>query len=323
MATPNRAAQFAKLHKIAKKHFPPVAPSSQRLLLEHMLYACCLENSKFDAADEAFARLQQDYFDWNEIRVTTVNELAEVMSCLAEPADAAMRLKKTLHSMFEIHYAFDLESLRKENLGKAVQHLGKFQGITPFVVAYLTQVGLGGHAIPIDKATAALLSILELVTPKEAIAFQVPGLERAIPKNKGPEFFSCIHQLAAALYASPFNNDVRNIVLEIDSSAKPRLPKRGPRKPEPAAEAASANSDRGAPLKPSKGKATSPDEKPKKGKDKEKEAATAKRKGPEKASPPAASAPPKPTKSPGKSVGKAKPPKASSPTRQLAKKKPR
>ena len=319
MATPNRAAQFAKLHKIAKKHYPAVAPPSQRSLLEHMLYACCLENSRFEAAEEAFARLQQDYFDWNEIRVTTINELAEVMSCLAEPVDAAMRLKKTLHSMFEIHYAFDLETLKKENLGKAVQHLSKFQGITPFVVAYLTQVGLGGHAIPIDKATAALLSILELVTAKEALAFQVPGLERAIPKNKGPEFFSCIHQLAAALYAAPFSNEIRNIVLEIDPGAKPRLPKRGPRKPEPAPAPPAASTA----AKAGKGKVAPPAEKPKKEKEKEKEkpSAVARKKTVEQ---PPASPPAKSTKAPsGKSLGKGKPSKAASPTRQLAKKKPR
>ncbi len=230
MAVPNRAAKFVKLHKVAKKHFPPVSPPTHRTLLENMLYACCLENAKFDAADEAFARLQQDYFDWNEIRVTTTQELSEVMSCLPEPIDAAARLKRTLHSMFEIHYSFDIEALKKESLGNATQHLGKYNGITPFVISYTTQVSLGGHSIAIDKATAALLVTLDLIGEKDAQAFQAPGLERAIPKNKGGEFFSVVHQLAASLFASPHNPSIRSIVMDIDPEAKSRLPKRGGRK---------------------------------------------------------------------------------------------
>jgi endonuclease-3 len=69
MAAPNRADKFQKLFKALRRHFQPVPTPPNRTLLENLLYACCLENSKFDAADEAFARLQQDFFDWNEIRV--------------------------------------------------------------------------------------------------------------------------------------------------------------------------------------------------------------------------------------------------------------
>jgi endonuclease-3 len=210
--------------------------------------------------------------------------------------------------MFEIHYAFDIDSLKKENLGKAIQHLSKFQGITPFVVAYLTQVGLGGHAIPIDKATAALFSILDLVTPKEALAFQVPGLERAIPKTKGAEFFSCVHQLAASLYTSPFNTEIRNIVLEIDAQAKPRLPKRGGRKGEPAGGAAEPPSAKHVGPAADKTK-----------RDKEKRSVARKKVADKPAAPPAKSS----KSASRKAAGKSKSPKAPSATRQLTKKKPR
>lgn len=243
MAASNRAGQFSRLYKHLKKKYQPILPPTNRSLLEHMLYACCLEDSKYDAADEAFARLQQDYFDWNEIRVTTVHELADAMSCLANPKDAAIRLKKTLHSMFEVHYSFDIEQLKKENLGKAVQHLSKFAGITPFVTAYVTQASLGGHAIAIDSATASLFYILDMINEKEAAARQVPGLERAIPKNKGAEFFSLLHQLAAALNATPFSNDIRKVVLDINRDAKDRLPKRGGKKSEPEKPTAASSAD--------------------------------------------------------------------------------
>ena len=152
MAVTNRAAKLAKLHRVAKKHYQPVAPPSDRSVLDHLLYACVLEDTKYEAADEAFARLQEGYFDWNEVRVTIAVELAEVLSCVTDPNEAAVRLKKTLHSMFETDYTFDIDILRKENLGKAVQKLEEYSGITPFVVSYVAQNGLSGHSIGIDKS---------------------------------------------------------------------------------------------------------------------------------------------------------------------------
>ncbi len=76
MSAKDRAALILKLYKACKKHYGFIQPPSDRRVLEHMLYACCLEDSTYESADEAFACLQQNYFDWNEVRVTTASELA-------------------------------------------------------------------------------------------------------------------------------------------------------------------------------------------------------------------------------------------------------
>lgn len=233
MAVTNRAAKLAKLHRVAKKHYQPVSPPGDRSVLDHMLYACLLEDSRFETADEAFARLQQGYFDWNEVRVTTAVELAETLSCVTDPNEAAVRLKKTLHSMFETHYMFDIDSLRKENLGKAMQKLEGYKGITPFVVSYVAQNGLGGHSIGVDRSLINLMYTIGVIDEKEAAKGMVPGMERAIAKNKGVEFFSLVHQMAVAYSSSPFNNEIRAILLSVDADAKERFPKRA-RKKKPA-----------------------------------------------------------------------------------------
>jgi hypothetical protein len=78
------------------------------------------------------------------------------------------------------------------------------------------------------------------ITEAEYEKHVVPGLERAIPKNKGVEFGSLLHQLAAELVASPYGPTARGILLEIDPEAKQRLPKRPAKKSaaEPAPETA-------------------------------------------------------------------------------------
>ena len=225
MATPNRAGVLKQAHKVLKKHYKPVKPVVERSVLETILYACCLENAHHDKADDAFARLQELFFDWNEVRVTTVTELAEVMSGLPNPRGAAANLKRCLQNLFETHYSFDVDSLRKENIGKAEKRLAKY-GSSHFVVSYVKQNALGGHAIPIDKGASDVLVIIGAITEAEAAKNQAPGLERAIPKAKGVEFGSLLHQLSADLTLSPHGQKVRKILLEIAPDGKDRLPKR-------------------------------------------------------------------------------------------------
>jgi len=237
MTASNRAALLTKTHKVLKKHYEPVAPPSDRSVLEHLLYAACLENSKHVDVDDVFARLQQDYFDWNEVRVTTVAELAEVMAPLTDPADAARRLKSTLQAVFESHYSFDIDTLRKQNLGKAIKDIEKYKGVTPFGVAYVTQNALGGHAIPVNAGLIGAFEVIGVISSSEAAQRKIPGLERAINKSKGVEFASLVHQLGVDFAVNPHAGPARTVVLEIAPDAKDRMPKRGAKKqPEASAE---------------------------------------------------------------------------------------
>jgi endonuclease III len=241
MTAVSRTAQFGKVHKILKKHYKPSTPGGGRTVIEHLLFACCLEDAHHDAAEESFAALVHTFFDWNEVRVTSISELSEVMACLPDPRAAANRIKRVLHAVFEATFNFDLEDMKKKNLGPTVTWLEKLDGTTAFVVSYVVQAALGGHAIPIDAGTMAVLRVLELVSEKDAAAGVVPGLERAVAKSKGIEFGSLLHELGADYSANPYSATIREILLQIDPECAGRLPKRrverSQRKlPEPAAE---------------------------------------------------------------------------------------
>jgi len=253
MAAPSRTAQLTRLHKILRKHYAPVSPDAKRTVLEHLLFASCLENAHYAVAEEAFAALVHTFYDWNEVRVSSVRELSEVMANLPDPAAAAHRVKRILQSVFEATYSFDVEEVRKQNLGPAVERLEKIEGTTRFSVAYVVQSALGGHSIPLDAGTLGALRTVDLIAEEDASAGVVPGLERAIPKNSGIEFGSLLHQLGADYVASPYAPAVHTILLEIDPKAKDRLPsRRGPKRvlpeiaPPAAAKKTEAKSQKGA-----------------------------------------------------------------------------
>lgn len=222
MSVSNRAARITKLQTALKKHYKPL-PVSSRPLMEHLLYACLLEGSPAELADEGLAKLEQQYFDWNEVRVTTIAEIAEVLSNLPQPMMAATRLKRCLQSAFEAFYAFDLEELKKENLGKAVEQLEALPGMTPFVCAYVTQQGLGGHSIPVDNGGLRLMYACGIIDAAEMATRRVPGLERAIPKSKGADFGSLLQQASVTLREDLNHKTIRAIITAVDKEGVERL----------------------------------------------------------------------------------------------------
>lgn len=214
MSSSNRGDRIQLLQKVLKKHYKPLPPPEGRSVLEHVMFAALVEDAPFDAAEEIFQRLPELYVDHNEVRVTTVTELADSLRVLPDPTGAAVRLKKTLQAIFETRYSFDLEDMRKMNQSKAIQEVAKFNGVSRFMLAYVTQHAFGGHTIPVSDSIMHILLMTGVVTFQEAEKHQTPGLERAIPKSKGHEFSCTLHQMAAEYRLSPSGKNIKAILKE-------------------------------------------------------------------------------------------------------------
>lgn len=297
-AASNRAARLTKLVSDLKKRYKPTAPP-QRALFETILFATLLENSPPDVADKAFIQIESSYYDWNEVRVSSRAELAEHMKTLSDPNGSADRLKRTVQSIFETFYKFDLEELKKQNLGQAVKTITGFDGVTPFVVNYATQNGLAGHAIACNEGVLLALQVMDIITEAEAKKGQVPGLERAIPKSKGVEAMLLLHEVGVEIGRNPYGPAAKKLLTELDPSCKDRLPKK-PKPPEPEPVVAPPE------VKASAAKAPVGDKKgPKEADDKKKAASAADAKGKPAAGKPAAPAAKAPEKKPAPAPAKA------------------
>ncbi len=221
-----RSAVLKRLTDTLKKHFTVVLPDLNRPVLEQLVYSICLENASFSSADEIFLALTHNFFDWNEVRVSSSRELAETMKDLPEPAQTGLRLKRILHQIFDRKYNFDLEEIRKMGMKQVNEFMEKIENVTPFNVSYLMQTVLDRHSIPVSSGEFEILDILGLVDSKDREANTVAWLERVIEKKAGLEFFSLIHQLGALYTKNPYGRKFQEIMVEIDPSCKNRLPKR-------------------------------------------------------------------------------------------------
>ena len=231
--TPPRNQLVPKLHKALKSHYKPFATDTTRDLLDQVLFACCLENAPVDVAEKAFARLKQAYADPNEVRVTTVAELAETLHDLPDPSRAALSLRRALQGVFESTYTFSLDHARKHSLAHGLKVLEGLHGVPPFAVHYVASTALGGHLIPLDRGALAALWLCGLITQQEYDSGKVAGLERIIPKKAGGEFTTLLHQFGLDVLTNLHGNTVRKITQAVNPTAKDRFPKRGEQVPAP------------------------------------------------------------------------------------------
>ena len=223
-----RKTLIAKLHKALKGQYRPVVANTGRPMLEQVLFACCLENAQHDVAEKAFARLLESYFDLNEIRVTTVAELAETLQGLPDPARAALALRRVLQGVFESTYSFSLDHAKKHSIAHGIKTLEHIHGIPPFVVQHVAATALGGHIVPLDLGGLSVLYLTGVIARDEYDAGKVAGMERLIAKKGVLEFNSLLHQFGAEVVTNLHGATVRKILQAVNPEAiKDRFPKRG------------------------------------------------------------------------------------------------
>jgi endonuclease-3 len=192
----NKQRLLTQIFTSLKKRYEPAEPEA-RPVFEQFLYAICREGAPRELADRAYRNLQEHFFDWNEVRVSSVREVEECLGKLPDAEVRATRLLSFLQEVFETTFSFDLESLHKKGLKQAAKQLARYQAANDFVVSWVVQHSLGGHAIPLDVPSLRVLRRLGLLDDdQEDLEALRARLEHLIPKSRGPLFSELISALA-------------------------------------------------------------------------------------------------------------------------------
>jgi endonuclease III len=197
MATQSKSQLLTDVHALLKRRYKPKAdPNTTRLsVLKAVVYGICHEDTTREQANQAISRFNDEFFDWNEIRVSSLEEIQESLAGIAEPEPKAKRIRRFLRQLFKRTYAFNLDALVKKPLKDALKVLQTYEAFSSdYVTATVIQQALGGHAIPVDKATCRVLHRLGISEPDVSALRAI--VERAVPKNRGVEFLDLIEDLA-------------------------------------------------------------------------------------------------------------------------------
>lgn len=192
----DKQAILKKLFPLLKKQYKSTPPKYDMPILETLIHAICLENASQEEAEAAQERLDESFHDYNEMRVSSISELNKVFEGMESPELRSLRIRSVLHHVFEEHYEFEFEGLRRKTLELATKQLNKIRDLSPFIKNFTLQVALGSHLVPMDDVMLQPVKWLGLVeleaTPEDASE----SLKSAVRKSDGPLFCHLIRCLA-------------------------------------------------------------------------------------------------------------------------------
>jgi endonuclease III len=184
------AKKIRTLYRSLSHKHPKVQDARHEGVVDSIVYAIVSAELSEKAAESVMARFENHFIDWNDLRVSRVEEIVDVLG-KDTPAtkDIALTLIKVLRAIFDEYHKVNLDALKKIGKRPARQALEIIDGLSRFAVDYCMLVSLQAHAIPLTNKMLDYLRNHELVDP-EADDQQIEGfLTKQIPAKNGYGFY--------------------------------------------------------------------------------------------------------------------------------------
>jgi endonuclease III len=212
-----------KLYRSLKRKYPAVQKVIYDEPIDALVYAIISAELNEPAAQAAIKRIADYFVDWNDLRISRVEEIIEVLGSDASVAkDIASALATALRAVFSKYNMVSLKALYKMSKRPARTVLEKIDGTSRFVVDYCMLTSLQGHAIPLTKKMIEYMRNNELVR-SNADEREIEGfLARQIPAENAYEFYSLLRRESEAGEVKEKKKAVRKIKAEERAKTKSR-----------------------------------------------------------------------------------------------------
>jgi endonuclease III len=168
--------------------FPEEAAIQTRSVLDELIFNVLVQGSSKDRALEAFNALKEEYYDWNEARVTKPASIAEIIKGVGLESLKATRLVKILQGIFEDRSEVDLEFLQEMTIPAIRNYLGGMEGIGESSIDTVLTFSLGKSFFPLNKAAVRFGQRFGLISSLKEGRRLKGLLEGAVPQDKMPAF---------------------------------------------------------------------------------------------------------------------------------------
>jgi endonuclease-3 len=192
------SARYAtKMKSILSGARDGVAPEVKDLL-RLMLGAILEEDAPDKQAAAALAAVEEEFVDFNELRVSPVKDIVD---CIGDDYPGARLKAETmvaaLNSTFEHGNALSLDRLLKKPKREVRKILAEQLRLSLYAEALVTLMGFGGHAIPVDNLLLDGLKLEEFIHPESDLADLQGFLERIISNKDAVAGHLALRKFAA------------------------------------------------------------------------------------------------------------------------------
>ena len=146
-----------------------------------------LWESTTEKAKAAYARLREHVVDFNDLRVTMPNEMAEYIGTRYPKAVLrCQRLRAVLRNVYLREHSVSLEELKTAGKREVKKYVESLEGIVPYVEARLLLMCFDSHAVPVDEQLRDLLAEAGIVEEGADVAEVASWLARQIKAKDAP-----------------------------------------------------------------------------------------------------------------------------------------
>jgi endonuclease III len=142
-----------------------------------------------DVADRAIDRGFLTLIDWNELRVSRVDEVHKAIGdSIPQAALRCKRLIDALQSIYGREHRISLDRLQTIGRREARIYLEALAGVDDYAAAGVVLWSLGGHAIPVNDPLLGALREADLIHPTATRSEVQAFLERHVSAAQAKEF---------------------------------------------------------------------------------------------------------------------------------------
>ena len=185
--------KIAGLYQSLKKKGAKITPPEAMPVVDSLIYGIISEKLTEKDADSAIKRFGEYFVDWNDLRVSKPEEIAEELGeNSSENREIALTLTKVLQKIYNEFHQVELESLHKLGKRQARQKLEKMEELSRYAIDYCMLTSLASHAIPITETMIEYLQSNDLVDSSADAAAIEGFLAKQISAKNGYEFYKLL-----------------------------------------------------------------------------------------------------------------------------------
>jgi endonuclease III len=189
------AQRLQKLYRELKRLHPKVEKTTYEDPAEALICGIISEKLSENATSKALREIRSLFVDWNDLRVSRIEEITEAMggnkmSCRA----AALSLTAALRGIFNEHHKISLAVLKKLGKRPAKEGLEKIDGVSRFVLNYCMLTSMQAHAVPLTQEMIEYLRKNGIIAP-DADEEDIEGfLTRQVAAKDAYEFYALLRR---------------------------------------------------------------------------------------------------------------------------------
>jgi len=158
----SRRLALKALSALKRKYGTPVARVT-RPPLEELLVGILTSAMSERKAHAALDALAAGFVDWNEVRISDVNEIAGVLGDIEEALHLARCVRYVLQRVYDIHNEMSLGFLQDKSSREAVRLVAQIERFPESAIARATLLAMEHESIPLTPGLVSVCRRLGLI----------------------------------------------------------------------------------------------------------------------------------------------------------------